>query len=86
MLPPARVLPASHLFARSRNVYLSAIISVIRSKKMDWQAVHNYGMHLADTRPPLHVSSEGMILYLMEATAKVLESIKKKPLLITVSR
>jgi len=44
-------------------------------------------MHLSDTRPPLHVSSEGMILYLLESMGKVLESIKKKgPILITISR
>ncbi|CAF0828878.1 unnamed protein product [Adineta ricciae] len=68
------------------NIYLSALISVIRMKKLDWKVVHNYAMHLADTRPPLHVSSEGMIIYLTEAMTKVLESIKKTPSLITISR
>jgi hypothetical protein len=43
-------------------------------------------MHLSDTRPPLHVSSEGMILYLIESMAKILEAIKKDPFLITLSR
>jgi len=68
------------------NIYLSALISIIRYKKLDWKLIHNYGMHLSDTRPPLHVSSEGMIIYLLESMAKVLESIKKDPILITVSR
>ncbi|UJR35835.1 hypothetical protein I4U23_028581 [Adineta vaga] len=68
------------------NIYLSALVSVIRSKKLDWKAVHSYAMHLADTRPPLHVSSEGMILYLIEALTKVLESLKHSPNLITISR
>lgn len=43
-------------------------------------------MHLSDTRPPYHVSSEEMVIYLNEAMAKVLQSIKKNPILITVSR
>jgi hypothetical protein len=43
-------------------------------------------MHLSDTRPPLHVSSEGMIIYLVESLGKVLQSIKKDPILITISR
>jgi hypothetical protein len=43
-------------------------------------------MHLSDTRPPLHVSSEEMIIYLTEAMAKILQSIKKDPILITISR
>lgn len=43
-------------------------------------------MHLSDTRPPLHVSSEEMVIYLTEAMAKVLQSIKKDPALVTVSR
>ena len=43
-------------------------------------------MHLSDTRPPLHVSSEGMIIYLIESIRKILESIKKNPILITISR
>ncbi|CAF0916119.1 unnamed protein product [Adineta steineri] len=68
------------------NIYLSALISVIRHKKLDWKLIHNYGMHLADTRPPLHVSSEGMIIYLLESMTKILESIKPHPVLITISR
>ncbi|UJR10188.1 hypothetical protein I4U23_014403 [Adineta vaga] len=68
------------------NPYLSALIAIIRHKKLDWQAVHNYGMHLSDTRPPLHVSSEEMVIYLTEAMAKILQSIKKDPILITISR
>jgi len=68
------------------NIYLSALIAIIRYKKLDWKSIHNYGMHLSDTRPPLHVSSEGMILYLLESMGKVLESIKKGPILITISR
>ncbi|CAF3416684.1 unnamed protein product [Rotaria sp. Silwood1] len=68
------------------NAYLAALIAVIRYKKLDWKSIHNYGMHLSDTRPPLHVSSEGMILYLLESMAKVLESIQKHPILITISR
>lgn len=71
---------------QTENIYLSALITIIRHKKLDWKSIHEYGMHLADTRPPLHVSSEGMILYLVEAMAKVLESIKKTPLFITISR
>jgi len=68
------------------NIYLSALIAIIRYKKLDWKPIHNYGMHLSDTRPPLHVSSEGMIIYLLESMAKVLESIQKPPILITISR
>ncbi|CAF2480843.1 unnamed protein product [Rotaria sp. Silwood2] len=68
------------------NTYLAALIAIIRYKKLDWKSIHNYGIHLSDTRPPLHVSSEGMILYLLESMAKVLESIEKHPILITVSR
>ncbi|CAF1205603.1 unnamed protein product [Adineta steineri] len=68
------------------NPYLSALISIIRYKKLDWEAIHNYGMHLSDTRPPLHVSSEEMVIYLTEAMAKILQSIKKDPVLITISR
>ncbi|CAF1441275.1 unnamed protein product [Rotaria sordida] len=68
------------------NPYLSALIAIIRYKKLDWKAIHNYGMHLSDTRPPLHVSSEEMIIYLHEAMAKILQSIKKQPILITISR
>ncbi len=66
--------------------YLSALIAIIRYKKLDWKAIHNYGMHLSDTRPPLHVSSEEMVIYMNEAMAKVLQSIKKDPMLITISR
>jgi len=73
-------------FFCSRNPYLAALIAIIRYKKLDWKAIHNYGMHLADTRPPLHVSSEEMIIYMNEAMAKVLQSIKKDPILITISR
>jgi len=65
---------------------LSALIGIIRHKKLDWKPIHDYGMHLSDTRPPLHVSSEGMILYLIESMAKILEAIKKDPFLITLSR
>jgi hypothetical protein len=68
------------------NIYLSALISIIRFKKLDWKSIHDYGMHLSDTRPPLHVSSEGMILYLIESIGKVLQSIKKEPIVITISR
>ncbi|CAF1530815.1 unnamed protein product [Adineta ricciae] len=68
------------------NPYLSALIGIIRYKKLDWRAVHNYGMHLADTRPPLHVSSEEMVIYLTEAMAKILQSVKKDPILVTISR
>ncbi|CAF0862940.1 unnamed protein product [Rotaria sordida] len=68
------------------NTYLAALITIIRYKKLDWKAIHNYGIHLSDTRPPLHVSSEGMIIYLLESMAKVLESFEKQPILITVSR
>ncbi|CAF3354506.1 unnamed protein product [Rotaria socialis] len=68
------------------NPYLSALISIIRLKKLDWKLIHSYGMHLSDTRPPLHVSSEEMVIYLHEAMAKVLQSIKKNPILITISR
>jgi hypothetical protein len=68
------------------NLYLAALIAVIRYKKLDWKLIHSYGMHLSDTRPPLHVSSEGMIVYLLESMAKVLKSIKKDPELITISR
>ncbi|CAF5114348.1 unnamed protein product [Rotaria magnacalcarata] len=67
------------------NPYLSALISIIRFKKLDWKLIHRYGMHLSDTRPPLHVSSEEMVIYLHEAMAKVLQSIKKNPILITIS-
>lgn len=73
-------------FVYSSNPYLSALIAIIRYKKLDWKAIHNYGMHLSDTRPPLHVSSEEMVIYLTEAMAKILQSIKKDPLLMTVSR
>jgi hypothetical protein len=66
--------------------YLAALILLIRYKKLDWKIVHNYGMHLSDTRPPLHVSSEEMIIYLNESMAKILQSIKKDPILITISR
>lgn len=69
-----------------RNQYLNALVGIIRYKKLDWKPIHNYAVQLSDTRPPLHVSSEGMILYLLEAMARVLESIKKNPILITVSR
>ena len=53
---------------------------------MNWKAVHNYGKHLADTRPPLHVSSEEMVIYLLESVGKVLQLLKKEPVLITISR
>jgi len=66
--------------------YLTALISLIRFKKLDWKSVHNYGMHLSDTRPPLHVSSEEMVVYLNESMSKILQSIKKDPILITISR
>lgn len=66
--------------------YLAALIAIIRYKKLDWKLVHNYGMHLSDTRPPLHVSSEAMIIYLNESMARILQSIKKDPVLITISR
>ena len=69
-----------------RNPYLSALIGIIRYKKLDWKAIHQYGMHLADTRPPMHVSSEEMVIFLLEALAKILKSIKKEPKLITISR
>ncbi|CAF3773051.1 unnamed protein product [Rotaria socialis] len=68
------------------NPYLSALIAIIRHKKLDWKSVHDYGAQLSDTRPPLHVSSEGMILYLLESMAKVIESIEKHPMIITISR
>jgi len=70
----------------TNNPYLSALIGIIRYKKLDWKKIHNYGMHLSDTRPPLHVSSEEMIIYLNEAMAKILQSIKKDPILIAISR
>lgn len=70
----------------SRSVYLSALITIIRHKKLDWKPIHDYGMHLSDTRPPLHVSSDGMILYLIESMSKILEAIQKHPILITISR
>lgn len=73
-------------FVHCRSPYLSALIGIIRYKKLDWRAIHNYGMHLADTRPPLHVSSEEMVIYLTEAMAKVLQSVKKDPILVTISR
>lgn len=44
------------------NPYLSALIGIIRYKKLDWKAVHNYGMHLSDTRLPLDVSFEEIII------------------------
>ena len=78
-------LTKSNLFDSS-NPYLSALIAIIRYKKINWKAIHNYGMHLSDTRPPMHVSSEEMIVYLHEAMAKILQSIKKHPILITISR
>ncbi|CAF4876748.1 unnamed protein product, partial [Rotaria socialis] len=37
------------------NPYLSALIAIIRHKKLDWKSVHDYGAQLSDTRPPLHV-------------------------------
>lgn len=70
----------------SRNPYLTALIAVIRHKKMNWKPIHHYAMHLADTRPPIHISSEEMIIYLLEGASKILQSIKKDPMIITISR
>ncbi len=60
------------------NPFLSTLIGIICYKKLDWKAIHNYGIHLSDTRPPLHVSSEEMIIYLNESMAKTLQSIEKR--------
>jgi hypothetical protein len=68
------------------NPFLSTLIGIIRYKKLDWKAIHNYAIHLSDARPLLHVSSEEMIIYLNESMAKILQSIKKDPILITISR
>lgn len=68
------------------NPYLAALIAIIRYKHLDWKVIHDYGIHLSDIRPPLHVSSEEMVIYLIESMAKILQSIKKDPILITVSR
>jgi hypothetical protein len=78
--------PKSDQTIHTDSIYLSALIAIIRHKKFDWKSIHEYGMHLSDTRPPLHVSSEGMILYLIESMAKILEAIKKTPFLITLSK
>jgi hypothetical protein len=69
-----------------RNLYVAALIGIIRYKKLDWKAVHQYGTHLSDTRPPMHVSSESMIVYLIESIDRILRSIQKDPLLVTISR
>lgn len=68
------------------NPYLTALIAVIRYKKMNWKTIHHYAMHLADTRPPNHISSEEMIIYLLEGASKILQALKKDPIYITISR
>ena len=59
---------------------------MIRHKKMNWKTIHHYAMHLADTRPPTHISSEEMIIYLLEGVSKVLQALKKEPMLVAISR
>ncbi|CAF1503462.1 unnamed protein product, partial [Didymodactylos carnosus] len=68
------------------NAYLSALLSVIRYKKLDWSLIHNYGMNLSDVRPAYHVSSEEMVLYLLDSMTKILQSVTKPPVLITIDR